>query len=293
MKVIITIPAYNEEKTLAKTILEIRSVMDKTDYDYKIHVQDDGSSDDTARIAKKYANYFSVNPYNMGLAETFQREIVNCLKLKADVIVHTDADGQYDPSSIPLMIKKVTQGYDLVIGSRFLGKNRYKGSVFKNMGNVVFSWTLSSMLKAKLSDTTSGFRAFNSKVAEGTKIINQFTYTQEQIIRAVKEKFKIAEVPVNVRKTRSSRLFKNSFDYALKAWINIFRIYRDYDPIKFFGKIGFCLFSLGFLLGLYITYTIIRYDTAGGVPRVVLSMLLITTGLQVVLFGFLADMMRR
>ena len=89
------------------------------------------------------------------------------------------------------------------------------------------------------------------------------------------------------------KLFNNSFDYAVKAWINIFRIYRDFEPLRFFGKIGILFILLGLLLGIFIIYNIIVNGNAGGVPRVILCMLLILVGIQIGFFGFLADMNRK
>ena len=95
MFVIITIPAYNEEKTLPAVISEIRLVMNGTKYKYKIHIQDDGSTDNTIKVAKELGAIVHANGRNKGLAVTFQEEIKHCLEIGADIIVHTDADGQY------------------------------------------------------------------------------------------------------------------------------------------------------------------------------------------------------
>ena len=292
MRVVITIPAYNEEKTLGKIIKEIKEFMNKTNYNYQVLVLDDGSLDKTVDVAKKNSAIVVSNKRNLGLAETFKREMKECLKLKADIIVHTDADGQYPAYYIPEMVKKVEQGYDLVLGSRF-GKGNYGGSSLMNkLGNRAFARVFSNLLKTKITDTTTGFRAFTREVAE-LPLINTFTYTQEQLIRAGKSKMKIVEVPIRTNKTRPSKLFKNPFDYAVKAWINIFRIYRDFEPLKFFGRIGLLFILAGFLLGLFILYKIITVGSAGGIPRVILSLLLILVGIQRAFFGFLADMNRK
>ena len=190
------------------------------------------------------------------------------------------------------MIEKVKQGYDLVLGSRFRG--RIQSMPFlKRIGNIAFSAVLTSLTKRRITDSTTGFRAFTSEVARDINYINTFTYTQEQIIKAAKQGFKITEIPIIARKTRESRLFKNPFQYALKAWINIFRIYRDYEPLMFFGRIGFALFLLGVLIGSWLVYRFITLGYIGRTPSTILSLLLILVGLQVVLFGFLADMMRK
>ena len=138
MKIVITIPAYNEERTIALVIKEIKQVMENTSYNYIIHVQDDGSKDRTIELAKKAGAIVNSNKRNLGLAETFQVELENCLKLKADIIVHTDADGQYLPQFIPKLIKKVEEGSDLVLGSRFGGRIRGM-PLIKKIGNRAFS----------------------------------------------------------------------------------------------------------------------------------------------------------
>src|SRR3989338_3742357 len=122
MKVIVAIPAFNEEKSIKEVISRVTKVMDAGRYNYEILVVDDGSKDKTAEIAKKAGAIVYSHPKNYGLAETFKTEIKRCLDLKADVIVHIDADGQYLPKEIPALIKEVKNGYDLVLGSRFKGK---------------------------------------------------------------------------------------------------------------------------------------------------------------------------
>tara|TARA_Y100000034_G_C6897181_1_gene413922 strand:+ start:1234 stop:2103 length:870 start_codon:yes stop_codon:yes gene_type:complete len=287
MKVVVSIPAYNEEADIGNVLKELRDVMDRTDYNYDILVLDDGSKDRTVEIAKENAIVIS-NKRNLGLAETFKREMKECMKLKANIIVHTDADGQYPPEYIPQMIRKIEQGYDLVLGARF-GKGNYSGSLMKKFGNIAFAKVFSGLLKTKLTDTTTGFRAFTLEVAK-LPLINNFTYTQEQLIRAGKSKMKVGEIPITTRKTRESRLFKNPLDYAIKAWINIFRIYRDFQPLKFFGLIGAVFISIGSLIALWLIYLFFTYGRVGHIPSIMASVLLIIAGIQIFLFGFLADM---
>jgi len=292
MKAIITIPAYNEENDIGNVLDEIKEVMSKTNYSYKIQVVDDGSKDKTTDIAKRHGAIVYSNNRNLGLAQTFQKEISYCLKSNAEIIIHTDADGQYNPKHIPELIKKIDEGYDLVLGSRFTGK--IIGMPFmKKLGNKAFSKVISSLTGVKITDSTTGFRAFTREVASEIKFINTFTYTQEQIIRAAKQKFRIAEIPIEARKTRESRLFKNPFEYAVKAWINIFRIYRDFDPLKFFGFFGLFLFSIGFIIGLRFIYLHFTNGIQGHLGLLILMILLILMGIQIILFGFFADMNKK
>ncbi len=293
MKLVITIPAYNEEQTLGGVLTSIKKVMQKTDYSYQILVVDDGSTDKTVAVAKAAGAIVFSHPRNYGLAEAFRTEMKQCLALQADIILHTDADGQYHADDIPLLLKKIEEGYDLVLGSRFLGTIESM-PLIKRWGNKAFSRVISNISGMRITDGQTGFRVFTHEVAQ-IPITSNHTYTQEQVIRAVQEKFRVAEVPVYFaeRKGSKSRLIRNPFEYASKAWINILRIYRDYKPLKFFGLFGGFLFLIGFLIGSYAAVLWILTDRVGGVPRVVLSGVLMLVGIQVILFGFLADMNKR
>ncbi|HLC63414.1 MAG TPA: glycosyltransferase family 2 protein [Candidatus Nanoarchaeia archaeon] len=291
-KVIITIPAYNEESTIARTMEEIKQVMNPLKYSYEIQVVNDGSTDRTSDVAKKIGAKVISHKRNLGLARTFQTELENCLRKNADIIVHTDADGQYPASSIPELIMKIEQGYDIVLGSRFISKSGYKNELSRKLGNVIFAKVISKLTKTKLTDTTTGFRAFTSEVASNIKFINTFTYTQEQIIKAAKQGFSIAEIPIQARETRKSKLFSNPLQYAIKAWLNILRIYRDYDPLRFFVSIGGFFFTLGSIIGLYFIYLHYTSGIQGHLGLLFLMLVLLMTGLQIGFFGFLADMRR-
>lgn len=293
MKVIITIPALNEEKSIGRVVRNISVVMKKTKYNYKVLVVDDGSKDKTVEVAKKAGAIVFSHPYNYGLAEAFRTEIKKCLELKADIIVHTDADGQYLAEEIPKLLKEIENGYDLVLGSRFMGKIEYM-PLLKRLGNKAFSRVISKIVHLKISDCQTGFRAFTKKVAKEIDIVSDHTYTQEQIIKAVKQKFKIKEVPIYFAKREGkSRLISNPFEYAAKAWINILRIYRDYDPLKFFSYFGGTFLITGLLIGLWLIYLFVTTGKIQHIPSAVLSMLLIIVGLQIILFGFFADMQRK
>lgn len=290
-KIVVAIPAYNEELSIGKVISDIHSVMKKQGYNYVIVVTDDGSTDKTVLIAKSRGAVVCCNNRNLGLAETFRREMKKCVELKADIVVHSDADGQYSAQYIPKIIKKVEDGCDLVLGSRF-GRGKYSGSRLNRIGNLAFARVFSGLLKTKVLDTTTGFRAFTLEVAK-LPLINNFTYTQEQLIRVGKANLRICEVPIRTNKTRKSRLFKNPFSYAIRAWVNILRIYRDFEPLKFFGVVGCILFFIGILIGLYFTYLHFSGGISGHLGLLFLMIILIFSGIQIVMFGLLADMMKK
>lgn len=289
--IIVTIPAYNEESTIGFVIKSIKRVMDRQKWDYKVLVVNDGSTDKTAEISKREGAIVYDIPYRVPLAEVFRTEIKKCLELKADIIVHIDADGQYLASEIPDLIKEVEAGYELVLGSRFLGKIE-EMPLLKKIGNRAFSRAISKIIGYKVTDCQTGFRAFTKELARNVEIISNHTYTQEQIIKSVFKKYKIKEVPAYFGKriAGESRLMKNPFEYAIKAWINLLRIYRDYVPLKFFGAIGTGFLSVGLLIGAWLVYFFITTGSVKHIPSAILSLMLVTLGIQIILFGFLADM---
>ena len=293
MNVVITIPAYNEEKTISDLIRDIKNVMSNTKYKYKILVVDDGSTDLTGEAAKKQGAVVCSHSSNLGLAETFRTEIKKSLEFNPNIIVHTDADRQYLARDIPKLIKEIENGYDLVLGNRFIG--HIEGMPFvKRLGNKLFSRVISNIIKVKIGDAQTGFRAFTNKVAKEVNIISNHTYTQEQIIKAIKQGFKIKEVPVYfAKRDGKSRLMRNPFEYAVKAWINILRVYRDYEPLKFFGSTGMFLLAIGIIIGFYFIYLHFTVGIRGHLGLTLLMILSIVSGIQVILFGFLADMNKK
>ncbi len=293
MKVVVTIPSFNEEKTIGKVITNIKKVMGENKLNYNILVIDDGSKDKTREIAEKVGATVFSHPINYGLAETFRTEMKKALELNPNVIVHIDADGQYLASDIPRLIKPITnKKADIVLGSRFKGKIEYM-PLIKRVGNKVFSKAISNITGTKISDGQTGFRAFTKEVAS-MDIRSDHTYTQEQIIKAIKNKFRLIEVPVYFAKRKDkSRLIRNPFDYAIKAWINILRIYRDYEPLKFFGRIGGLFLSLGFLIGLYFIYLHLTEGIVGHLGLLFLMIMFFFSGLQIIFFGLLADKNRK
>ena len=294
MKIIVTVPAYNEQDTIGKVVDEIKGVMESNSYSYAVLVVDDGSKDGTAEIAKEHGAAVFSHPKNYGLAETFRTEVKKCLEMGADIIVHIDADTQYKAAEIPKLVKEIENGYDLVLGSRFRGRIESMPLV-KRIGNIAFSRAISRITGLKISDAQTGFRAFTMDIAKKIQISSNHTYTQEQIIRAVREKFRIKEVPIYfAKRLDKSRLISNPFGYAVRAWINIIRIYRDYEPLKFFGTVGSAIFGFGVAIGLFLVY---RHITIGLSGRhfglMMLDVIILSLGFQILIFGFIADMMRK
>lgn len=295
MKLIITIPARDEEQSLPLVIREITTVMHDLIIppdEWDVVVVDDGSKDETRRVCQELNVHCISHPKSRGLATVFRTEMRVCLNLGADIILHIDADGQYRAEDIPLLLKEL-ENYDLVLGSRFLGEIESM-PIMKKFGNKAFSKVISYITKYKITDGQTGFRAFTRQVAKEVIIRSTHTYTQEQIIRAARRNFRIIEVPIIFRKRKAgkSRLIRNPFEYALKAWINLFRIFRDFEPLKFFSVIGILVSLPGVLLASWLVYLHFTSGIVGHIFAMMLMVVFFLSGLQIILFGFIADMRR-
>lgn len=289
MKTIAIIPAYNEESTIGDVINATSSFVDE------ILVINDGSTDHTTDISKNAGAIVIDNIVNRGLGKTIKRGYNEAIKRGADIIVQIDADRQYDPKEIPKLIQPILDNKaDLVLGSR-LENLKYEMPWLKKQGNKAFTWLLRRLTGADIKDGQTGFRATRKEVFETLEIEGDFTYTQEMIVKAAKEGWRIANVPINFyqRSSGESRLMSGPLSYAWRAWIIIIRTIRDYDPLKFFGAPGFILIIAGIILGSAIIYKFAIVGMIGHTPAVILTALLIMSGLQLIFLALMADMKRK
>lgn len=286
MKIIAIIPAYNEESTIGDIIRTTCL------YVNEILVVNDGSTDKTAQVAENAGASVMDNIINRGLGRTVQRGYDEAIKRGANIVVQIDADGQYDPEEIPKLIEPIIENKaDFVLGSR-LENLKYKMPRVKEFGNKAFSWLLRRITGTDIKDGQTGFRAIRREVLENVRSRGDFTYTQEMIIKASNEGWRIESIPVNFypRNAGESRLISSPIDYAWRAWIIIFRTMRDYDPLRFFGIPGIILIISGLFMGTGIIYKFALVGFIGHTPSVILTALLIMSGIQLLFLALMADM---
>jgi glycosyltransferase involved in cell wall biosynthesis len=290
VRVITIIPAYNEELNVAEVITKSSKHSDQ------VIVINDGSTDETEKKSKEAKAIVKNHIVNSGLGITIRDGVAEALKLEADIVVIVDADGQYDADQIPELLQPILDGKaDLVLGSRFMGTIAHMPRL-KRLGNKIITLIVRNLMNIDVSDAQTGFRAIKREVFEHIVISADYTYTQEMIIRAVSEGFHVKDVPVNFyeRKHGKSRLIRDPSEYGLNTAMTMLRAYRDYRPMTLFGTIGVLMMLVGTLIGLYIVYEFFVLGTfETGQRLVTLSALMIMSGIQVLLFGLMADMMSR
>ncbi len=222
-KVLVIIPAYNEEQSIAGVISSIKEKAPDVD----ILVVNDGSSDRTAEVAEALGVTVLSHPFNLGIGATMQTGYKYARLKGYDVAVQVDADGQHPADQIKELVDTlIEKGADLVVGSRFLGRGDYRPSIARSTGIAFFSKVISFILKEKVTDTTSGFRAANRRCIEFFSRIYPDDYPEaEALVLLHKKGFSIIEVPVRMSERtggRSSITPLRSVYYMIKVMLAIF-----------------------------------------------------------------------
>jgi glycosyltransferase involved in cell wall biosynthesis len=297
MKLIVQIPAYNEEKTIGKVIREIpRKIRGISDV--KVLVTDDGSADNTIKEAEKAgADYFLLHKSNQGLGKNFKDGIEKCLELGADIIVNIDADGQFNSRDIPKLVQPILDGEaDMVTCSRFLKPELTENMPWaKKWGNKRFTKLVNKVTGKSFTDTQCGFRAYSKEAALRLNLNGKFTYTQEVFIDLAEKGLKIKEIPLRVvyHKARKSLVSGSLLRYGLKSLGIIARATRDSQPLTFFGMPGLALFVFGVLGALAsFLYWITHLVTAPVRTLFNVSVFFAIFGLSLGVLGLLADMFK-
>lgn len=222
-KILIIIPAYNEEGSIGKVIDDIRMKMPEVD----ILVVNDGSLDNTSEVAREKGVSVLNLPFNLGIGGAMQAGYKYAFEKNYDIAIQVDGDGQHDPREIPKLINILeNDNFDMVIGSRFLGNSKFNSSIMRRIGILIFSKVISIILGQKITDPTSGFRAINKKVIQIFSTNYPQDYPEpESLILLHKYRAKVIEFPIrmNQRFAGESSITKvRSIYYMVKVLLAIF-----------------------------------------------------------------------
>jgi hypothetical protein len=229
------VPALNEETTVVRVIEEIKAF----DPGFDIVVVDDGSTDRTAGLAADRGAHVLRLPFNLGIGGAMQTGYRFAFERGYDIAVQIDGDGQHDPAQLPAILEPVVSGRaDLCVGSRFAGGMGYQSSFTRRMGIRLFAWIVSAVVRQKVTDTTSGFRAVNRKGIALFAVDYPHDYPEvETTIMCVKHQLRLLEVPVEMRERSggaSSITALRSIYYMTKVLLAIFvgLFRRDAVPLE-------------------------------------------------------------
>ena len=290
-KLIVQIPCLNEEQVIATTVAQIPRQVPGFDR-VEVLIIDDGSTDRTVEVAQAAgADHIVRFPHNRGLALAFLSGLEHSVRLGADVIVHTDADNQYDASCIPALVKPILDGTaDIVVGVRPID-DIPEFSWLKKRLQRAGSWLVRKLSNTRVEDVTSGFRAYSRDAALRLTVVSEFTYTHETLIQAGRSGMAVAQVPVRVNpKTRPSRLFRSIPQYIRRSVSTMLRVYAVYQPFKLFATMGAVLFAAGLALCVRYVYFVAIGQGKGHVQSVMLAGVLLILGFQSAVMGLLAEL---
>lgn len=206
------IPAWNEEENIERVINSLKQLR----LNLKIYVIDDGSADKTAEKARKAGAIVVQHPMHLGGGAAVRTAFKLAMLNDVEYIITLDGDGQHDPKELLKIIEGTKSGADLVIGSRFLKKQRQRMPTYRLIGIKVFSWLISKIAKTKITDATSCYRAYKTEIIR--KVVpslneNQY-YGLETILKITQNKAKIKEVPITNRPRNKGKSKKGLLKYG-------------------------------------------------------------------------------
>lgn len=290
-KLIIQIPCFNEEKTIATTIGALPKSIIGVD-EIEILLINDGSTDKSSEIAKVLgASVYEIRP-NKGLANAFRVGIHECLKRGADIIVNTDADNQYCANDIEKIVQPIIdKKADIVIGARDISSIK-EFSLLKKFFQKMGSAVLRLLSSTKVEDAPSGFRAFSRQAALKLNVFDNYTYTMETILQSNAKGLKILSVPIRVNPMlRKSKLVKNIFDYIFKSMKTIIRMFIVYRPFRFFISIAFLIGIVGLGLVLRFAYFYLNGNGNGHIQSLIFAAIFLISAVQIGIIAILGDLL--
>jgi len=296
MKILVNIPAFNEEEKVASTIKNIKKSLSWSNF--MIQVVDDWSKDNTIEQAKNvWVDKIISHEYNKWVGWAFKTAVESFLSSDYGVMVNIDADGQFDSDDILKLVKPIKKHEaDIVIASRFSWKKADWIPMIKDKLNRLVSGIVWWLMWKKIDDLTCWFRAYSRESLMRLNLIETFTYTQETIIDGFWKNLRIKWIGVHVKyfDDRESRVVKSIFGYMNKSITIILRTVRDVRPLIFFGLpwLFFMLLSLIFLW-LFVYNYFQTFQTTPYRTWLIISGSLFSVWLLLFIFASIADMIKR
>ncbi len=291
MKLVIQVPAWNEEGVLAATRAELpRRVAGFSEVE--ILVVDDGSDDATAAVARSTGATVVRLPVHRGLAHAFTAGITAALDAGADVVVNTDADGQYDPAAIAGLVAPILAGEaDIVLGDRGVATLAHFSAV-KRWLQRLGARVVRLLAGVPVYDATTGLRAFSRAAAARLHCFTSFTYTLETLIQAGQAGLAVRSAPAATRSpVRPSRLFRSNLAYVAISLATLVRLVLLYRPLRILLALAAAfLFASLALFARFAYFYLSGLSPAGHVQSLIAAAVLGVTGVQLAVLAVLADL---
>ena len=277
---LICIPAFNEESRLGDIIVEAKKYADS------VIVCDDGSSDNTSKIAISQGAELIRHSKNLGKGAAMKSLFNYAKDNDAELVVMIDGDGQFKANEIPLLIKPIMNGYDVVIGNR-LGKNS-KMPNYRTFGNKVLDKITNIAVDLPFEDTQSGFRSYSKKAINSISIQSDgFGSDAEILVNASQKNLKITDVPVSVLYdigTKTST--KNPVSHTTEVVLSLIELISIRRPLSYLGIPGIIIFGMGIIFSI-IVITLFNETRYFSIPYMLLTIGSFTLGLILIMMSVL------
>lgn len=272
MFISIVLPAKNEAKAIGVTIQSIRSLA----LNCEIIVVNDGSTDQTQQVAESAGALVVTHSYSKGNGAAIK---TGARHANGDIIIFMDADGQHDPTDIPIMLSKIGEGYDLVVGARQKGS---QASLGRGFANALYNNLATYMTEHKVEDLTSGFRAVRTeKFREFLYLLpNGFSYPTTSTMAFFRAGYSVTYVPIHAAK-RVGKSHISPVKDGIRFFLIIFKIATLFSPLKMFLPLAVSLFLLGTVWYGYTLYEYHRFTN--------MSALLYTGSVMIFLMGLISE----
>jgi glycosyltransferase involved in cell wall biosynthesis len=284
VRVLAGIAAYNEARYVGSIVLQARQYVDE------VIVVDDGSTDDTARIAELAGATVIRHPQNKGKGAAIQSILTEARKRNPDVLVLLDADAQHDPNEIPVLIKPISEGSDLVIGSREAQED--KTPLYRRIGKKVIFRSSRFASRTNVYDSESGFRALSPKAINELELqANGFAVESEMITLAADKNLKITEVPISNIYTKDGSTL-HPIRHGVDVLSRIIVMISERRPLFVFGLAGGILLVIGLVFGFRVLDVA---STTGdlAVGSAILTTLFIIAGILSIFTGIILNALTR
>ena len=251
-------PAFNEEVSVGSLVLRAKQYVDW------VIVIDDGSSDRTAEVARLAGAEVVSHHVNKGKGAALSSAFVRARELNADVLVVLDCDGQHDPGEIPGLIKPIVDGEaDIVVGSRFLNSG-HSVPRYRRVGQEALTAATNLVSGHSLTDTQSGYRAFNKKAIKAFRFSEAGIGVESEMqLKAREADLRIVEVPISCSYDVERASKKAPVQHGLEVLAGIVRYISQRHPLTFFGVPGIIMIIVGVYQGTIVVY---RFNTFGALP---------------------------
>jgi len=272
-RISIILPAKNEAEGLRRVLPDLRHRYPEA----QLIVSDDGSSDDTAAVARAHGASVVSSPYSMGNGAAVKR---GARAASGEILIFMDADGQHDPKHIEALLGKLDDGYDMVVGARDASG---QASLQRGMANAFYNRLASWITGHRIMDLTSGFRAVRAdKFSEFMHLLpNGFSYPTTSTMAFFRSAYPVAYVPIPVNRRVGTASHIRPIKDGLRFLLIIFKIATLYSPLKLFLPAAAGFFLLGSGYYLYTLLTMNRFTN--------MSLLLFSASVIIFLIGLVSE----